>query len=100
MSLKQSALNGDFGLMIEGVSRSDLADPDFQKQAYDLWAKHGGLLAVRGKELEDLQPDELMAWSEVFGAVEHEGLIAREDKMVAGFPILRIGNIRDESGNL
>jgi taurine dioxygenase len=41
-----------------------------------------------------------MAWSEVFGAIEYGNFVAREDKMVAGLPILRIGNIRDEQGNL
>ena len=95
-----SSLNGDFGIMIEGVTRSDLADPAFQREAFDLWTKHGGLLAVRGSDLADTTPEELMAWSEVFGAVEHGNFVAREDKKVQGFPILRIGNIRDENGKL
>ena len=100
MKHTNARLNGDFGVMIEGVSRSDLADADFQREAYDLWSRHGGLLAVRGADLMELSPAELMAWSQVFGAVETEGMTAREDKMVEGFPILRIGNIRDESGKL
>lgn len=100
MHHKHSPLNGDFGVMIEGVSRGDLADPAFQREAYELWTRHGGLLAVRGADLAETSPAELMAWSEVFGRVETEGMTAREDKMVQGFPILRIGNIRDEAGNL
>jgi taurine dioxygenase len=100
MDHKHSPLNGDFGVMIENVTRRDLADPAFQAAAYDLWSSHGGLLAVRGPDLKDLSPAELTAWSEVFGAVEYKGMAAREDKMVEGFPILRIGNIRDEAGNL
>jgi taurine dioxygenase len=95
-----TALNGEFGVAIDGVSRRDLADPSFQRAAFDLWTRHGGLLAVRGADLADLAPAELVAWSEVFGRVEQAGMVAREDKMVAGFPILRIGNIRDEAGNL
>ncbi|MCA8928283.1 MAG: TauD/TfdA family dioxygenase [Alphaproteobacteria bacterium] len=95
-----SPLNGDFGVMIEGVTRRDLLDPTFQQEAFALWTKHGGLLALRGSDLADTTPDELMAWTEVFGAVEYGNFVAREDKMVQGFPILRIGNIRDEAGKL
>jgi alpha-ketoglutarate-dependent taurine dioxygenase len=100
MERKTSALNGDFGVLIENVTRGDLADPVFQRSAFDKWTAHGGLLAVRGPDLADLSPEELVAWSEVFGQVDQAGLAAREDKMVKGFPILRIGNIRDGSGNL
>ena len=80
---------------MDQVNRKDLADPHFQSQAYQLWMKHGGLLAVRGKDLEVVTPKELLAWSKVFGTVEEEIPASREDKMVPGFPILRIGNIKD-----
>lgn len=100
MQHKTSTLNGDFGIMIEGVTRRDLGDPAFQQEAFDLWTRHGGLLAVRGDDLAALPPEELMAWSNVFGDVEYGNFVAREDKMVNGLPILRIGNIRDEAGNL
>jgi len=100
MEHKTSALNGDFGLMIEDVTRQDLEDSGFQREAYDLWTRHGGLIAVRGPDLADTSPEELMAWSGVFGAVEETVQVAREDKMVPGFPILRIGNIKDENGKL
>lgn len=93
-----TALNGEFGVSIERVTRRDLADPDFQAEALDLWMRHGGLLAVRGDELAEMTPAEMMAWSEVFGAVEQATPAAREDKMVSGFPILRIGNTRDDAG--
>ncbi len=98
MRHETSPMNGDFGLTIEDVRRSDLADPVFQQEAFDLWTRHGGLLAVRGDDLRDLAPEELVAWSNVFGAVENETHAAREDKMVKGFPILKIGNVKDESG--
>lgn len=98
MQHRISTLNGDFGAMIEGVTKSDLADPAFQKEAYDLWTRHGGLLAVRGDDLVDLPPAALVAWSEVFGAVEDEVHAARDDKMVPGYPILKIGNIKNEAG--
>jgi len=100
MQHKTSPLNGDFGVMIEGVSRRDLKDATFQREAYDRWIRQGGLLTVRGNDLAAIPPEELVAWSEVFGAVEYEGMTAREGKSVKGFPILRIGNIRDEAGNL
>ncbi|MDH3700996.1 MAG: TauD/TfdA family dioxygenase [Alphaproteobacteria bacterium] len=93
-----SALNGDFGILIDHVTRDDLGNPDFARTAYDLWTRHGGLLAVRGGDLPDMTPEELVSWSNVFGNVETEYAAAREDKMIAGFPILRIGNITDEAG--
>lgn len=93
-----SELNGDFGILIENVAREDLADRDFQKRAYDLWTNHGGLIVVRGDDLPNLSPEELMAWSKVFGEIEEGNMVAREDKTVAGLPILRIGNVKDESG--
>lgn len=98
MNFKTSALNGDFGILIDRVTRSDLGNQDFQRNAYDLWTRHGGLLAVRGDDLPDITPEELIAWSSVFGKVENEVLAARKDKMVPGFPILRIGNIKDDAG--
>lgn len=91
-------LNGDFGIVIEGVTRSDLADENFRREAYDLWVENGGLLAVRGGDLADSTPEELYGWSTVFGDVEHGNFVAREDKMVGGLPILRIGNVKDKSG--
>tara|TARA_B100000676_G_scaffold307962_1_gene367637 strand:- start:2638 stop:3624 length:987 start_codon:yes stop_codon:yes gene_type:complete len=100
MQHKTSTLNGDFGLMIEGVTRKDLEDALFQTNAYDLWMRYGGLIAVRGEDLLEILPEQLMAWSECFGTIEDITLAAREHSMVPGFPILRIGNIRDEDGNL
>jgi len=93
-----TTLNGDFGVRIEGVTPGDLGDPAFRRQAYDLWMRHGGLLAVRGDDLATLSPAALIGWAGVFGAVETECHAAREDKMVPGTPILRIGNIRDDAG--
>ncbi len=98
MEHKTSALNGDFGIMIENVTCDDLGNPDFQRKAYDLWTRHGGLLAVRGDDLQDLSPEQLMTWSNVFGEIERGNMVAREGKTVPGFPILRIGNIKDEAG--
>jgi taurine dioxygenase len=98
MKHKTTPLNGDFGVCIEDVTQADLADATFQREAYDLWMRHGGLLAVRGGDLAQLSPAGLMQWAGVFGAVETECHAAREDKMIQGFPILRIGNIRDKAG--
>ncbi len=100
MHVAQDHLNGDFGIGLSGVTRADLADPEFQDQAGELWLAHRGLLAVRGTDLVELSPSELVAWGEVFGAVEQVGMAAREESMVEGHPILRIGNVRDEDGKL
>ena len=98
MKHKISALNGSFGLMIENVTRCDLEDAGFQGEAYKLWTQHGGLIAVRGTALAQTSPEQLIAWSCIFGKVEDVTLAARENNMVPGFPILRIGNIKDETG--
>lgn len=100
MHYTTTVLNGDFGIQFDGVRRRDLGDQAFQREAFDAWAQHGGLLALRGAELADTTPGELVAWSEVFGAVEQVTQTGRDAKMVPGFPILRIGNIRDKDGNL
>lgn len=91
-------LNGEFGALIEGVTPRDLEDGDFRREAFDLWLRHRGLLAVRGPALAALTPQELLAWAGVFGAVEREAMAARERAMVDGHPILRIGNVRDADG--
>jgi taurine dioxygenase len=93
-----SNLNGKFGILIDEVTRADLANSAFQAKARELWMAHGGLLGVRGAELATLPPEDLVAWSRVFGRVEEEMQAAREDKSVPGFPILRIGNVKDAQG--
>ncbi|MBT5108353.1 MAG: TauD/TfdA family dioxygenase [Rhodospirillaceae bacterium] len=99
MKYTTKTLNGNFGILLDGVTRCDLENREFQTHAYDLWTNHGGLLAVRGDDLADLRPEELVAWSSVFGDVENTKMAARESKMIPGFPILRIGNIKDGAGN-
>ncbi|MFT5392702.1 MAG: alpha-ketoglutarate-dependent taurine dioxygenase [Gammaproteobacteria bacterium] len=89
-----------FGALINGAEPSDLDDPQFRADARALWRASGGLLAVRGVNLASIGPELLMGWSENFGAVERASQAGRERSMVEGFPILRIGNIRDEHGKL
>ena len=93
-----STLNGKFGILIDEVTRSDLGNKEFQSWAHGLWMEHGGLLGVRGSDLAELPPQDLVAWSGVFGRVEEEMQAAREDKSVPGFPIMRIGNVKDAAG--
>ena len=100
MQHKTTALNGAFGLMIEGVTRSDIEDSTFQNEVHDLWTDNGGLVAVRGADLAEASPAQFMTWSSVFGVVEDASLASRQNRMVPGTPILRIGNIKDEAGNL
>ena len=99
MPHKISYLNGDFGAMIDGVRREDLANSDFKEQALKLWTDQGGLIGLRGDDLAHLTPDQLMDWSACFGLIDYENFVAREDKKVQGLPILRIGNTRDKNGN-
>ena len=99
-----SSLNGDFGVKIEDVQRSDLVNPTFQSQAYQLWIEHGGLLGLCGSDLQDLTPEQLIDWSAVFGIVDTETTAARADKMVmhkherTAAAILRIGNVVNDQG--
>ena len=73
-----AALNGDFGVLLDSVSRADLKDPEFQRRAYELWVEHRGLLAVRGDDLRSLSPDELIAWAKVFGRIDEQRPVARD----------------------
>ena len=98
MDHETSPLNGSFGILINGVTRQNLSDKSFQTEVYNTWLSCGGLVAVRGEDLRDITPSELVAWSNVFGIVENKTQTAREDKTVPGFPILRIGNIKDDAG--
>ena len=98
MNHRNKILNRSFGILIEGVTSDELEDKAFQVEAHDLWVKYGGLLVLRGKSLCNLSPKALLAWSKIFGEVETVPQSAREDKMVKGFPIFRIGNIRDTAG--
>ena len=100
MDLAIKPLNGEFGVMLAGVTPDDLRSTTFRRRAYQLWLKHGGVTAVRGPNLVDLSPAELVEWSEQFGVVEQDRLAGRERNMVDGYPILRIGNLRDRSGTL
>lgn len=100
MTVRSETLNGDFGVCLSEVSPADLSDPDFRAHARELWTRHGGLLAVRGPALETLTPEAFVSWTGVFGNVEPIAQTGREHAMLPGFPILRIGNIRDEEGKL
>jgi len=91
-------LNGDFGILIEGVTPARLADPAFQADAAALWCEHG-VLAVRGEALVDLSPAQMIAWGDAFGTVDRAVASARDKLSVPGTPILRIGNARDENGD-
>ena len=93
-------LNDGFGALLEDVTRAQLNDTNFQREAYRLWQQHRGLLAVRGPELADLEPQELLQWARVFGNIDEQNMVARDHAMVDGTAILRIGNIVDDEGKL
>ncbi|MDC0399051.1 TauD/TfdA family dioxygenase [Alphaproteobacteria bacterium] len=99
MTHKISSLNGNFGTIIEGVSRRNLLSFEFKEQVYELWTDHGGLVGLRGTDLAQLTANELMDWAACFGDIDHDNFVAREDRKVDGLPILRIGNTSDELGN-
>lgn len=93
-------LNGNFGAFLGDVKRADLRDPSFKTDAFQLWTDCGGVIVVRGEDLAEITPEELMDWADVFGAVEFERNAAREDVMLPGYPILRIGNVRTKDNKL
>ena len=78
MKHTKSALNGQFGLCLHNVTRGDLEDRGFQTEAHELWVSHGGLLVLRGKDLAELSPAALVAWSNVFGTVDTAKLANRK----------------------
>lgn len=99
MTHKISGLNGNFGTIIEGVSRRNLLNFEFKEKVHKLWTDHGGLVGLRGTDLAQLTANELMDWATCFGDIDYDNFVAREDRKVDGLPILRIGNTRDELGN-
>ena len=62
------------------MSREDLCSSEFRQQAHQLWIKNGGLIGLRGIDLNKLTSNELMDWSANFGDVDHDNFVAREDK--------------------
>lgn len=99
-SLNSQTINNGFGVQVNNATRAALKDPDFKSQCLKLWAEFGGLLVVRGDDLSEMTPQELVDFSEVFGDIEQIGQTAREKAMVGDYPILRIGNVRDDKGEL
>ena len=99
-SLNSQTINNGFGVQVNDATRGALKDPDFKSQCLKLWAEFGGLLVVRGDDLSEMTPQELVDFSEVFGDIEQIGQTAREKAMVGDYPILRIGNVRDDKGEL
>lgn len=97
MLASMEKLNGEFGVMIDDVSRRDLGDPGFRKEAAALWNEHG-VLVVRGPDLSGTAPEEFLNWAGTFGTVDRTIAAARDKLSVADTPILRIGNVRDEAG--
>ncbi|WP_425403538.1 TauD/TfdA dioxygenase family protein [Hwanghaeella sp.] len=100
MPTNPTTLNGSFGTLIEDVRPADLRDAEFRAEALRLWRDHGGLLALRGAALAGLSPEDLLDWAGVFGAIEVRRAQARDHMMVAGLPVLRIGNTRDGAGRM
>ena len=79
MTHKISGLNGNFGTIIEGVSRSNLLNFEFKEQVHKLWTDHCGLVGLRGTDLAQLTANELMDWAACFGDIDHDNFVARED---------------------
>ena len=99
MNLTTSSLNGNFGIKIDDVTPSDLTEPAFQSWAYELWLTHGGLLAIRGAALANFLPINLSPGRK-FLAPSNNACRRLERTKRAWLSILRIGNIRNERGEL
>ncbi len=99
MQHQTSYLNNDFGICIDDVTKNDLHNSSFQAYAYELWVQSGGLLAIRGANLVNISPVDFISISNSFGKVEQEMQAARDDKSVDGYPILRIGNVKNDNGD-
>ena len=94
MPHKISYLNGDFGAMIDGVRREDLASSDFKQQALKLWTDQGGLIGLRGDDLAHLTPDQLMDWSACFGLIDYENFVARAPEHVVAKDRARVEELQ------
>ena len=95
-----STLNGAFGALFEGINQEALADQVFLKLLYKKWIQNHGLLILRGKELSHLGTRDLISISKNLGVIDPKTHSARQNYMVNNSPILRIGNIKNNSGNL
>ncbi len=100
MKYKTSVLNETFGYLFYDLDLQDLNNIDFLQLAYKKWVQFHGLVILRGEALANLSPIDLVSISQTFGKVDEITHAAREKCMVENFPILRIGNIKDKSGNL
>ena len=96
--LTHENLNGSFGAAVNEVRVEDLCDHNFRRAARELWYSCGGLLAIRGAGLVELSAPALMDWAGAFGSVDQERLSAREFCTIAGYPIIRLGNVKDTRG--
>ena len=96
--LTHEKLNGNFGAAVNDVLVEDLYDHNFRRAARELWYSCGGLLAIRGAGLVELSAQGLMDWARTFGTVDQERLSAREFCTIAGYPIIRVGNVKDSTG--
>jgi len=93
-------LNGSFGAVVEcspPLTPEALRRPDVGQRLQSLWARHG-FVVVRG--VLAMTPQDLAAISEHFGKVSADLGSGREHATIQSAPVLRIGNVRDESGRL
>ena len=102
MTMQPVPLKGAFGALLEGVSPRDLADPAFRREAYALWLHHRGLLVLRKSDGRLLKfPLNVEYLAKVHRAdLDLARGAPREQAMIEGYPILRIGNVRDAAGTL
>ncbi|KAK3236044.1 hypothetical protein CYMTET_53794 [Cymbomonas tetramitiformis] len=92
-------LHGNFGALVTSrLSPTDLLDSYVSEQLVEAWEQHGGLLVIR--DLTDLTPEQLAAISENFGKLERSLDVSKRKFQVEGLPIQRLGNCKDEAGEL
>ncbi|CAL1169316.1 unnamed protein product [Cladocopium goreaui] len=95
-NLQMKFLNGRFGALIEHVTAADLQSPELGQMLRRTWLQ-AGLLVIRGL---DLSPDDFASISRHFGVLGPVPAGREHAKLGPGGCILRIGNVRDQTGKL
>lgn len=82
---------------MEGIGLEALLQPSTSQQLVNLWREAGGLLIVRG--LRGISPQQICDFSSCFGRL-HASMEVSASYYIDGYPIMRMGNVKDNDGEL